>query len=1197
MSKAGDSPKMKSEAGEFPKMEVKPFNILISDTDEFLKKEKSVFPKMELEAGDFSKTELKPLSILKTEPGEFPKKEPLDISMRMAKFFGKTKSEGISASKTSTLQRLKSLLPPLESKISLRRKKDLMNLLCSYSLDARLIYDDFKSSPYDERRLLLKLEAFLPKEIIRDAENGDRYGSSFGFGVADLNFIPEAILHMAADLAVHQLIQTLISICKNENPCHIKCIRLSTRSDVEKRTVLTKVSAALNDKHHALDILNSFRGPLTIDASRYPTSETEKELKQHICQLLQLSTIEDDDILCTRQIEDEMSRSGYLVILVDRDGEEIVDPQNLGLWGTLLSGVLVFITSDSPASQQNKGGSTDWLVDLEIRTNEHLLPWVVFCHNVGKEFVYSSNAILTTAQRIVEECGCHLHAILLVAKWLKNHQDVRNWELSLLKLQCADPLHDIHNFHGLNSIIINAFLNLIWDEMNKTQRNFLLTCLIIPKIREGMVDDELMNHWMSSLFVDAGETEKILRQLVENSIFLQFNGVGGRYIWLPEETYQMLERLYTSYPLFIEKSNIGLTEPPNTDKWPNAVRIELAGNKISELPQSPDCPELKVLMLQSNADLTKIPSSFFVHMPLLCILNLSYTSVRELPRSLFFLGQLRELYLKGCECIMKLPPEIGNLEKLEKLDLDETQITHLPKEVQKLTNMQSLTLCFYEYHAKKNKPYSCSTIIPSGVLSKLKRLEHLCIGVNPDDERWNENVQVILPEIFGLECLQTLSIYIPQLELLKLIPAHIFELDFRFIVGRHRQRIISSIPPATDVEFRQSDCSLKFVKGEGVPDEIKMVLRHSKALYLDRHFTLKSLSEFEMKNIEQLRVCILAECKEMLTIGGGGAAKEDADMLPHLLFLSLFHMKNLRSIWEGPTPPCSSFGMLQSLSLQSCPKLTTLFSLDFLGNFSLLKELIVNDCPKLSTLISCGSSKHIAHTFLPKLSKLLLLHLPELTSISSGLHIGPVLKKIAFYDCPKLCSLSDNELVSKELTVIKGETSWWKNLEGRRLKFEKIFSPIHEEADMMTQLGTLEYDDDNNSGSGGSMGAPLQPTGDATPLSLNSLALSGKDFQKHSLPMWHIETGHSMEYDGYMWRKYGKKDILGEVHQRSYYRCINQKVGGCPAKKKIQRIQDEPPLYRITYKGLHTCGAPSLNVDFVCFSPTNYTNPHISSNQ
>jgi len=44
---------------------------------------------------------------------------------------------------------------------------------------------------------------------------------------------------------------------------------------------------------------------------------------------------------------------------------------------------------------------------------------------------------------------------------------------------------------------------------------------------------------------------------------------------------------------------------------------------------------------------------------------------------------------------------------------------------------------------------------------------------------------------------------------------------------------------------------------------------------------------------------------------------------------------------------------------------------------------------------------------------------------------------------------------------------------------------------------------------------------------------------------------------------------------RSYYRCTYKNDQRCSAMKQVQRIQDDPPLYRTTYYGHHTCRSPS----------------------
>ena len=58
--------------------------------------------------------------------------------------------------------------------------------------------------------------------------------------------------------------------------------------------------------------------------------------------------------------------------------------------------------------------------------------------------------------------------------------------------------------------------------------------------------------------------------------------------------------------------------------------------------------------------------------------------------------------------------------------------------------------------------------------------------------------------------------------------------------------------------------------------------------------------------------------------------------------------------------------------------------------------------------------------------------------------------------------------------------------------------------------------------------------------------------------------------DGFIWRKYGQKDINGHKHPRLYYRCAHRQQG-CNATRRVQRTRDQPAAYEIAYYGEHTC--------------------------
>ncbi|KAL4620679.1 hypothetical protein ACB092_06G172700 [Castanea dentata] len=59
--------------------------------------------------------------------------------------------------------------------------------------------------------------------------------------------------------------------------------------------------------------------------------------------------------------------------------------------------------------------------------------------------------------------------------------------------------------------------------------------------------------------------------------------------------------------------------------------------------------------------------------------------------------------------------------------------------------------------------------------------------------------------------------------------------------------------------------------------------------------------------------------------------------------------------------------------------------------------------------------------------------------------------------------------------------------------------------------------------------------------------------------------------DDHAWRKYGQKEILNAKHPRSYFRCTRKYDQGCRATKQVQRMEEDPQMYQITYIGIHTC--------------------------
>ncbi|KDO52302.1 hypothetical protein CISIN_1g040192mg [Citrus sinensis] len=114
----------------------------------------------------------------------------------------------------------------------------------------------------------------------------------------------------------------------------------------------------------------------------------------------------------------------------------------------------------------------------------------------------------------------------------------------------------------------------------------------------------------------------------------------------------------------------GLSETPDVRKWEkNVRRLSLMENQIENLSEVPTCPYLRTLFLNNNAPLRRIDSGFFQSMPRLNVLNLS--------------GAIR---------LYSFPLGISKLISLQHLDLSNTGIAELPKELNALVNLTCLNL-------------------------------------------------------------------------------------------------------------------------------------------------------------------------------------------------------------------------------------------------------------------------------------------------------------------------------------------------------------------------------------------------------------------------------------------------------------------------------------------------------------------------
>ncbi|XP_042503962.1 probable WRKY transcription factor 53 [Macadamia integrifolia] len=147
--------------------------------------------------------------------------------------------------------------------------------------------------------------------------------------------------------------------------------------------------------------------------------------------------------------------------------------------------------------------------------------------------------------------------------------------------------------------------------------------------------------------------------------------------------------------------------------------------------------------------------------------------------------------------------------------------------------------------------------------------------------------------------------------------------------------------------------------------------------------------------------------------------------------------------------------------------------------------------------------------------------------------------------------------------------------EMRNMFVEKILTSYDTALSMLKRGGGSDGEVRSGGATAGMSDSPCSDGG--SPLSEDS---DRRDIYKKRkmMPRWteqvRVSSGTGLEGpldDGYSWRKYGQKDILGAKYPRAYYRCTHRNVQDCSATKQVQRSDEDPSIFEVTYRGRHTC--------------------------
>ncbi|CDP21959.1 unnamed protein product [Coffea canephora] len=582
--------------------------------------------------------------------------------------------------------------------------------------------------------------------------------------------------------------------------------------------------------------------------------------------------------------------------------------------------------------------------------------------------ISDDSALSGVAKQVAEECKGLPLAIVVVAKALKSNHTPESWDRALRQLR-KDRMG---NLRGVQDLV---FLRIEWSYNHlgtDEAKHLLLLCSLFPEdysipieqlvrygkglqlfrdtenLRDARDKVDLLVDELKSSYLLLNDTEKedsVKLHDVVRDVFLSIAS-EGKHEFLVSNSGVGEKNSYTAISLVSQDSNHDLL--PFCKKYPRVRLLRLV------LQSDWEFSDLGVQLRKLD-----LPKDSFVGMEDLRVMELNHSQI-EFPLS--WPGQMlrsfRTLCLDYCVLGTGLSSMLGHMTQLETLSFFQSRLAddQFPTEIAQLSNLKLLDL----------RVESSLYLLPSGILSSLKKLEELYLGSGLHLRLGRDKEEEIgclkeISSISNLACLQ-IALYDLSLLLLSLQEFDTQRLSRFDIAVANHERAMENL--SKNYQFRKS--FKLYLSGHGDewlkqlfdPNVTSIVKRtENLTLYLsDQSSCLRNLVPDLGENgfINLKKLCLDDGQYECLV-------DSTANLVVRHVFENLVSMKltdlKLKEICKGLLPP-GCFSQLQEVTLYSISALECLWKGSFEPpSLCNLRSIEVSCCDQIKTLFSESALK------------------------------------------------------------------------------------------------------------------------------------------------------------------------------------------------------------------------------------------------